>query len=169
MTNWYKIFWYFTVADNLKTVTATLSILFGVVFVALCISRAIRIDSDGGSFFKDATKPFKTFFFSVFFLGLFNLFAWTLLPTKKDALIIIVGGSVGNFVTSDSSSAKIPGDLTKLLHTYMQNEINDLDSDTKKQLGLQSPKDRLIDKAKDLTKDEIIKLLKSDTSVQVKQ
>jgi len=81
--DWYRIFWYFTVADNLKLV-----------------------------------------FFTSIFIGIFSLFAWIFLPSKRDALIIIVGGSVGNFVNRDTFAANIPKDLTKYLHKYMQKKRN---------------------------------------------
>jgi hypothetical protein len=164
MTNWYKIFYYFTIADNLKDVTLWLTLICGVVFVIMVLARVF---SDSDSFFEGMNRPAKVLFFSVMFLFVLNLFAWTLLPTKKDALIIIVGGSVGNFVTRDSSIREIPADLTKYLHRYMQREINDLDLATKKELGLDTPKDRFMDKVKGMAKEDIIELLQQDTTIKV--
>jgi hypothetical protein len=165
--NWYKIFWYFTVADNLKNVTGWLAILCGLIFVIYTFMWAVNCGQEDEPFFKSMSRSMRALWFTLFFMFVGNLFMWTLLPSKKDALIIIVGGSVGNFVTSDSSSAKIPADLTRYLHTYMQREINDLDTDTKKELGLQTPKEKFIDKAKDLTRDQLLELLKKDTTIKV--
>lgn len=162
--NWYKIFWYFTVADNLKEVTGWLAILCSVILI---ICTFVKID-DGGSFFTNMSKSFKALWFTLLFMSVGNLFMWALLPSRKDALIIITGGAVGTFITTDTSSAKIPADLTKYLHTYMQKEISDLDLDVKKELGLDTPKDRFLDKAKDLTKEQLLELLKKDSLVSVK-
>lgn len=165
--NWYKIFWYFTVADNLKGVTGWLAILCGAIFAIYTILWALNCSDSDESFFKSMSRSMRALWFILLFMFIGNLFMWTLLPSKKDALIIIVGGAVGNFVTTDSSSAKIPGDLTRYLHTYMQKEISDLDEDTRRELNLQTPKEKFLDKAKDLTKEQLIELLQKDTAVKV--
>lgn len=165
--NWYKIFWYFTIADNLKTICAWLSIVSSVFFVVFVIVRLASIDNTAAKFFE-LSRPARTTFFISLFLGIGNLFLWSILPSKKDALVIIVGGTVGNFVTTDSSSAKIPADLTRYLHNYMQREISNLDSETKKDLGLETPKDKFLEKVKQMSKDEVIKLIQSDSTIQIR-
>ncbi len=94
--------------------------------------------------------------------------AWMLIPSKKEMIVIIAGGAIGNFVTTDSSSKAIPAELTKYVRNYLVKESAELDIETKKELGLATPKETLIDKIKDLSKEEIIKQLQSDTTVIVK-
>lgn len=164
--NWYRVFWYFTVADNLKLVCGWLAIVAIAFFIVFVVVRLMNA-SDAGDRFFDMSRAAKITLFTSLFLGVFNLFAWALLPSKTDALVIICGGAVGNFVTRDSSAAQIPGDLTKYLHRYMQREISELDLDTKKQLGLDTPKDKLIDQAKNLTKEQLLELIRNDQSIKV--
>jgi hypothetical protein len=80
-------------------------------------------------------------------------------------MLIIAGGSVGSFITSDSSSRALPADLTKYLHLKLNAELNDLGTETKKELGVQTKKDEFMDKVKSFTKDEIIEYLQKDTTI----
>lgn len=158
--NWYKIFYWFTVADNVKFITGALTIVFGILFaIAICCVLL------GEERYRDWDNLSKKTVITITLIFIFNLFIWALLPSKKDALIIITGGAVGEFVTKDSSARQIPSDLTKYLHTFMQSEIKDLDDNTKKELGLQTEKEKYIDKLKDLTKEEIINHLKQDSLI----
>ena len=81
----------------------------------------------------------------------------------------MAGGAVGNFITTDTSSRAIPADITKFLHLSLNKEIEDLSkevkSDIKKELGIQTPKDKLLDKVEKLTKDELIEFLKNDSTI----
>lgn len=67
-------------------------------------------------------------------------------------------------MTTDSSAKEIPSDITKFLHMSLKNEINDLNSDTKKELGVQTPKEKLLDNIKNLSKEQIIEYIKTDTT-----
>ena len=162
-TDWYRVFYWFTVADNVKLITGILSVVFGIYFV-IAVACALGATEDNWRSWEKGSKRVFFMFSSMFFIC---VFMWMLLPTKKDALIIITGGAVGNFVTKDSSSRAIPGDLTKFLHLYMKKEIEDLSSDTRAELGLQTPKETLVDKLKTLTKEEIIERLKNDTTLSI--
>ena len=68
-------------------------------------------------------------------------------PTKKDALIIIAGGTMGNFMQSDTSVQKLPKELIWLVRTKIQEEIKN--TDLQSVLPVQ---DTLVDK----TKEELI-------------
>ena len=84
---------------------------------------------------------------------------YVLVPTKKDCLLIIAGGAVGNFITSDSSSKALPADITEYLHLSLRDEIKSLRTDVKKDLGMQSKKENLIDKVKNIGDDALKKEL----------
>ncbi len=174
LVNWYQVFYWMTVAGSAKATFDAFSNLFlvlmvisGLILLALHFIAA-NLDNDQD---KDENKSWKYWlvnFRKLFIWSTILCFItwtlWAIIPTKKDMLLIVVGGAVGNFVTSDSSSRAIPADLTKYLHKSLQKEINDLDEDTKEELGVQTPKDRLIKKAKDMSKEELIEWLKTDTT-----
>jgi hypothetical protein len=160
--NWYQIFYWVTVADGVSTFCLTVSIIFTV---AACIS-AIGLfassynASDQLQVYGPEDKDYKSWFFwtktwrrtftltviPAVLLGLMTV----LIPTKKDALIIIAGGTVGNFITSDSSSKAIPAEAMVLLREKIKAEIKE----TKLTDVFQ------VDTLKDKSKEELIELLK---------
>lgn len=73
-----------------------------------------------------------------------------------------------NFITSDSSAKAIPSDITEFLHLSLREQVKEIqegvESDVKKQLGVQTEKEKFVDKLKDMTKEEIINYLQTDTA-----
>ena len=86
--------------------------------------------------------------------------------------MIVAGGAVGNFITTDTSAKSIPSDITKFLHLSLNKEIEDLQkevkTDIRKELGVQTEKDKFIDKVEKLSKEELIEYLKRDTTLLTK-
>lgn len=162
--NWYKIFYWLTVADSFKTAVGVVSIVAGILMVVLTVVLLIGSAAEDVKYvdWQPITKRlYKGSAFLFFFFGLI----WIITPTKTDCLLIIAGGSVGNFITSDSSSKAIPHDISKFLHMGLQKQISDLSDEAKRELGMQTPKEKLIDKVKDLSKEQLIEYLKSDTTL----
>jgi hypothetical protein len=188
--NWYSIFYWLTVSDSVKQFFDTASNIFswfcvfaffGTVICSIVRSIAISeyrltsseeesVNSDFRSW--DSLRLYSRRFFFVF-LGL-AVITWTgfvFTPTKKDCLLIVAGGSVGSFITSDSSTKALPSDVTKYLHLSLKNEINNLNNKAKEEIGLdtvpikKSTKATLLEKAESLTKQELIDYLKNDTTI----
>ena len=159
--NFYKIFYWLTVADNAKAffiAGIAVSMISGIVSL---ICTAI-FSTEGDDDIVKASK--KWWWRSVPLIIMFwGLYIFT--PSKSDTLLIIAGGAVGNFVTSDSSSKAIPSDITSFLHMKLQAEILDANDEVKRQLGAQTPKEKLLDKAKELTKEQLIEFLKNDSTL----
>lgn len=86
-------------------------------------------------------------------------------------MLIVAGGAVGNFITTDTSSRAIPADITKFLHLSLNKEIDDLQkevkTDIRKELGVQSEKDKFIEKVEKLSKEQLIEFLKNDTTISI--
>ncbi len=68
----------------------------------------------------------------------------------------------------DSSAKQLPADITRFLHLSLQKEVSELGEEAKKELGLQSPKEKLIEKVKTMTKEELVEYLQSDSTFSVK-
>lgn len=157
--NWYKIFYWITVADNVKkffdvfsNIAATGFIITGIVLIGIVISYG---DASSRGITEDDSKSYKYWIssvrrifitFSILTVVLWSGYVFT--PTKKDALIIVAGGAVGNFITSDSNSRQIPFEVTQLLREKIKTEIEEL-----------HVSDDVTDTRKNKTKDELIKLL----------
>ncbi len=163
MINWYKIFYWLTVADSVKIVFATVTVISLVFTVVLTIGALF-----GESFELNAYEDWKRFtrrFYRVISVVtlVFGL-AWVFTPDKTDCMLIIAGGAIGNFVTTDSASKAIPADIAQFLHLGIQRQIANLGEDARKQLGIQTPREKFLDKAKELTKEQILEMIKTDTT-----
>lgn len=184
MTNWYTIFYWLTVADGTKqflnvasNIFTAAAVLSFIAYVITAIVKAVQTDAQKlKTEDEEKTHPtirgievFRKFairlFYPMLFLSIITWAGYVLTPTKKDCLFIIAGGAVGNFMTTDTMAKQLPSDVTKFLHMSLKNQIDGLNSDAKKELGFQSPKEKLIDKVKDLSKEQLIEYLKSDTTV----
>lgn len=159
--NWYRVFYWMSIADNVKAVFLALSIVIGIYFIIATAAALGMFDAK----FTEWEKGTKRVYFIFTITFLFSITLWTFTPSKKDMMLIIAGGAVGNFITSDSSSRALPADLTKYLHLKLNAELEDLGSATKKELGLQTKKEELIDKVKDFSKEQLIEYLKNDTTL----
>lgn len=165
--NWYSIFYWLSVADNAKAFFVTFITIFTSISVIATLCFMVGRDADGecpkdGLAERAKKWMWWSYPFTIFF---WSLFIFT--PSKTDTLLIIAGGSMGNFLTTDSSSKKIPADITKFLHRELMSKTESLSENAKAELGLQpkTPKETLLEKAKDLTKEELIEYLKTDTTL----
>lgn len=177
--NWYQIFYWFTIGDNVKTILGPTAVIFGILSLVSVIGFFISLSYKSENIVKGTEEEQTTLYrewnvwnrgwkkslnIAVIIFFMSSLF-WVFIPSKKEALLIIAGGSVGNFLTTDSSAKALPSDLTRYLHIMMKNEIDNMGSDTKKELGLQTEKERYLEKIGNLTKEQIIEQLKSDTTL----
>lgn len=182
--NWYGIFYWLTVADSVKSFFDTTSNIFTtftiIAFIALIvvgIGESYTVDDANlkneaeekenptyRSWLKFG-KMVKRLFYPFLILAILTWAGYVFTPTKKDCLLIVAGGAVGNFMTSDSSAKQLPGDVTKFLHMSLKSEIANLSEDARKELGVESPKEKLLDKVKKLSKEELINYLQSDSTL----
>ena len=163
--NWYKIFYWLTVSDNVKMTFAIAAFVSGLFFVGMTMGAFGIFDNSVYEKWSSFTKRmYKLFMVSFLITGTL----WVFTPSKTDCLLIIAGGSVGNFISTDSSAQAIPSDITRFLHLQLQSQIAGAGNDMKRQLNMQSPKEKLMDKVVDMTKEQIIELMKTDTTISVK-
>lgn len=153
--SWYSIFYWITVADGVKEFFDTFSNIFTFLSIATCVIVIIsffvsRDDSDeetqksGEAWLKWSRKLFIWF-------TTFMLITWAgyvFCPNKRDALIIVAGGAVGEFITSDSAARTIPSEVMVLLRDKIRSEIKEV---------------KIIDGIRDTlegkTKEELIKII----------
>lgn len=147
--NWYSIFYWITVADNVKLITGILSIIFGVYFVFGSIAALGAFDYNLNEWGKGPRRVY--FLFSIFLMV--SLFTWMLIPSKRDALVIVAGGAIGNFVTTDSSAKQVPHEALELVRAKLK-EWQEPGS----KIPFIEEKDTLVGKSKE----ELLEIIKRD-------
>jgi hypothetical protein len=166
--NWYTIFYWITVADNVKTFFEMASIFFSVgagIFLAGGIVTIFTSENFKNEETKRWLRNFKKMFYYFCTLAVFSWLGYIFIPSKRDALLIVAGGAVGTFVTSDTSSRQIPAELTRYIHKALQKETESLSEDEKKDIPIKTTRESFLDQAEKLTKEQIIEYLKKDTTI----
>lgn len=164
--NWYKLFYLMTMADRLQSFFGTLSTIMGVAsvigFICLAIAavgHSVATGSKGDYGYTEELlvgwklfRKYTLIFLSIVFpICLLSSFAYIATPSKKDALLIVAGGAVGTFITSDSSAQRLPADITNFLRAKIIAET--------KSVGLEDilqSKDTL----KEMSKEQLIDYIK---------
>ena len=90
------------------------------------------------------TNQFLYFFYISITLCLLTWFGYVALPDKKDSMLIIAGGAVGNFITSDSSAKQLPSEVLLLLRSKIKSEILELKTESVKDTLAGMSKEELI-------------------------
>jgi hypothetical protein len=158
--NYTKLFYWLTVADNAKIFFGWFAILFTLIFIIVTLVRIFNtLEGDGSEEFYD--KCNKWTWYSTPFMLLF-LTLWIFTPNKRDALLIVAGGSTMNFLTQDSTVKQLPHELS----SYLVTEIKNMAEETKLELNINDNKQKILDEAKQLTAEQLIERLKTDTTLK---
>lgn len=160
----YKVlFYWLSVADNAKGFFLTFSILFGAVLTIATICYFIHSHTTTQGQTEDDEQNQRisrkwmcyTAPWFIFFLAL-NIFT----PSRKDALLIVAGGSTMNFLSTDSTARALPKDLVKFVST----ELNQMASEANIKLKVNKTKDDILEEAKSMSSDELLKKMSVDSS-----
>jgi hypothetical protein len=158
--NYTKLFYWLTVADNAKTFFGWGAGLFTLIFIIVTIARIVyALEGAGDEEFYN--KCNKWTWYSTPFMLLF-LTLWIFTPNKRDALLIVAGGSTMNFLTQDSTVKQLPHELS----SYLVTEIKNMAEETKLELSINDNKQKILDEAKQLTAEQLIERLKTDTTLK---
>jgi hypothetical protein len=137
LTNWFSVFYWISVMDNVRKFLDVGSNIFtsiAVVFLAAlfitkvteaCYHNDSYCDKSARNSCNVLSKWLKKP--SMLFLVLSILFwsAYIFCPSKKDGYAIIAGGIIGNFIESDSSIKQIPSEITNLLRQKIREETSE--------------------------------------------
>jgi hypothetical protein len=152
--NWYKLFYWLTVADNAKTMFVTFTVIFTLISGVATIAYFANMDD-----VDEQKMSRKWMWWSYPFMILFwSLYIFT--PNKKDALLIVAGGGTMEFLTTDSTAKQIPHELSSFVVT----QLKSMGEEAKVELGIQSQKDRILDEAKSMTTQQLLDKMKIDTN-----
>ena len=154
--NYTKLFYWLTVADNARIFFSTFTTIFTVIAVIATIANFICAGEDNDDDRSLARSWMK---WSIPFATLF----WALVvftPDKKDALLIVAGGGVINYLSSDSTAKEIPHELLVFTKTELQN----MSQEAKVNLGIQSEKDKILEEVKNMSSQQVLDRMKVDTT-----
>ena len=160
--NYTTLFYWLTVADNAKLFFGCFAMIFIIIFIITNIVRVyVTIDSPGYPDKEFYTKCNKWTWFSTPFMLLF-LSLWIFTPNKRDALLIVAGGSTMNFLTQDSTSKKIPHELSNFILT----EIKNMAQEAEVKLNINNEKEKALEAVKSMSAPDLIEKLKTDTTLK---
>jgi hypothetical protein len=152
--NWYKLFYWLTVADNAKTMFITFTAIFTCIAVLSTIAYFLNHDEDDNQRMSRKwmwwSYPFMILFWSLFLLT----------PDRKDALLIIAGGGTMEFLTTDSTAKQIPHELSNFVVT----ELRNMGAEAKVEFGIQNQKEKILDEAKKMTSEQLLEKMKVDSN-----
>jgi len=151
-----ELFYWLTVADNAKLFFGWFAVIFIFTFI---LTQLIRIFShvDGAPTEDFVRRCNKWTWYSTPLMLLF-LSLWIFTPNKRDALLIIAGGTTLDYLANDTIAKQIPRELS----TFVISELKNMALDAKVDLGISSEKDKLLEVAKGMTGLELIELIKDN-------
>lgn len=158
--NWYSIFYLMSVADGVSTFAVWIAVIATITFL---ITSLLKMPADSGDRMNDTQKKNNSrLWITSLLLMIFFWFTFILIPSRKDMILIVAGGSVGQFIANDENAQKLPSEVFQYLRKEVLEATADLDIDVanavKKELGVESAKDKLMKKSKE----ELIELLESN-------
>lgn len=158
-----SLFYWLVVADNARDFFMALIVIFMIIAILATLGYFFASNSNGqGQTQEDEDNQAmsrKWMWWSYPFCILFwSLYIFT--PSKKDALLIVAGGQTLNFLANDKSAKQIPAELSN----FVLVEIKNMAKDAAVDLNINSQKDKILEKAKNMTAEELMTQMKSDTT-----
>lgn len=147
-----KLFYWLVVADNARTLFGVFTTIFTIVVCVAAIAYFLTHDDEDAQRMSRKWLWWSTPFCMLFWS--FMIFT----PSKRDSLLIIAGGQTLNFLTTDESAKQIPSELSGFILT----ELKNMAAEAQVELGIRDQKERLIEEAKTMTTEELLKRMNED-------
>jgi hypothetical protein len=147
-----KLFYWLVVADNAKFMFDVFTGIFTLVSVIATVAYFINIGDDDN---QRMSRNWMWWSYPIMII-FWSLTIFT--PSKKDALLIVAGGQTLNFLTTDESAKQIPSELSGFILT----ELKNMAAEAQVELGIKDQKERLIEEAKTMTTEELLKRMNED-------
>lgn len=122
--NWYLLFYLISVSERLSTVLSAIAIVSIIALAILSISGSIGYFSnvEYGEDDRDfiAAKQALVWAKRMAVIAVVSGLIYTLVPEKKDYMLIIGGGAVGQYVNNSEEIQGLPDDVVKYLRGELQ-------------------------------------------------
>ncbi len=161
--NYTSLFYWLVVADNARGFFKVFMIMFTVIAFFATICYIFNSYSEGTGQTKDDEQNQRMARKWMWYSYPFMIFFWSLFiftPSKRDALLIVAGGQTLNFLASDKSAKQIPAELSNFVLTEIKNQAKEAAVD----LNISDQKDKLLEKAKKMSAEELMTEMKKDTT-----
>lgn len=155
--NWYSVFYWLTVADNAKDFFWFFAIVFTIIAI---VSTCVFIDAVFSNKAKDIIQHIRKWLFWSYPFAVLFWVGIVFTPSKKDSLLIVAGGGTLQYLTTDSSAKQIPHELTSFVLT----ELKSMSEDVKVEMNVQSQKEKILESAKQMTTEELLKKMQVDSN-----
>lgn len=133
MNNYEKIYW-ITRLDSINNTFLFVAIMCSFIIVTIFIAIPVMKDFDE-FYYGDELKArlairdkLKSQLKWLLLTLSISTIITTFVPTKNEAMIIIAGGKTMDFIQQDSSINKVPEQTTLLISKFLEQKINELDS-----------------------------------------
>ena len=143
--NFYQLFYIMSVGDKISILLIWFAV-FSTIFTVIVIASRGFASTETEKSQWGKRKVFNWFTFS-FLLWL----GYVLIPSRKDAIMIVAGGSIGEFMTTDTTAKQIPHDVM----VFVSSELKKAAAEAKVEITGLTEK-----KLEDLSKEELIEKLK---------
>jgi len=153
--NYYRIFYWCTIADNAKLFFITFATVLSIIGAITMLINLGAFDHDD----EDRKIARRWVFWSWPLMILFWAF-WVFTPDKKDALLIVAGGGALNYLTTDSTAKAIPKELS----TFVLSELKNMSSAAKVEIDVRTTKEKVLDDVKKMSVDEVLNKMKIDSN-----
>lgn len=157
--NWYWLIYAFTLLGKFQALFIVITVILSIVLIITSIFRLPKEMGDSQYSVPYINHVKRWWKISLVLVSIF-LVITLIIPTKKDIALIIVAGSIGEFVENDENVKKLPHDLFLLLRKEILDEVSDLPDDLKdnieEKLGVSLDSEK--DKLKEISKEELIEM-----------
>ena len=146
MSNSMWLYW-LTRLDSVRTVAGVFTFFTSIILTAWIICAIVKWAYSSGEktrgfreneYAEAMAESLRLFLFQARFLRRIALSVWLLsiglqifLPTQGELIFIVAGGKTMDYVQSDSSLVKIPGQTTKIISDYLQKTIEEMKKENK--------------------------------------
>lgn len=155
--NWYKLFYFVSIADGIREALNTLAIIGcvagGVLLFILFVGSNMMDDFSAKDLALVAStkKTCRRALRWIIPVSIFAFLLSVLIPSKRDGLLILAGGAVGTYIAGDSSIKALPKEATELLREKIREEV--------KEIRAGNTGNDLKDTLKEKSKEELIKIV----------
>lgn len=127
--NYYLLFYLFSIADGVAHTLIGLAVAGAIILFVISMVRAISSDDMQTSSVEGIKKVQRRLLYILPALLILS----AVIPSKKDMLLIVVGGTVAEFATTNKNMQALPNDIVAWARTEILTQTKELSPELLKQ------------------------------------
>ena len=161
--NYVKLFYWLTVADNLRDFFIVGIILFTISSVVSTMTYFVAHVSEKSED-KSIILPSRKWMWWSYPFCMFFWLSYLLTPSQKDSLFIIGGGQALNYLTTDSTAKQLPREFLSFINGQLRLKAAESKIELDELVNDKPTKEVVSDNLKTATADEIMNKLNTDST-----